>query len=234
MTTPAQEGTATSSGSSQTAEATAEVVEIGTGPLGIISRRGPDDKLIILNVGGTEFPTLRSTVNSNSVLATHVSQAEANKLLVGSTAVFIDRNPKHFGTILQFLRNRVEFKGKDVTSTNLIGALMPAQEQFAKAYFIDLPKDEKVARELFVEASYYNLTELQQALNSNSWMVGVASVVTGKSKNPFEAFNSVIGNARTALLTIGGIAGAATGATKMGSGDKSNSPISALLNVEAA
>jgi hypothetical protein len=49
-----------------------------TESLGEIVRHGKGDAYITLSVGGTEFHTLRSTINSNAVLADHVARAEAN------------------------------------------------------------------------------------------------------------------------------------------------------------
>jgi hypothetical protein len=47
--------------------------------LGEIVRRGQGDAFSsTLRVGGTEFHTLRPTINSNAVLADHVDRAEAN------------------------------------------------------------------------------------------------------------------------------------------------------------
>lgn len=62
-------------------------------PVASIPRHGPGDACITLNVGGTEFHTLRSTVFSNRVLADHVTRAETNKEITKNGAVFIDRDP---------------------------------------------------------------------------------------------------------------------------------------------
>ena len=71
-----------------------------------IVRHGPGDGVIVLNVGGKEFLTLRSTVELNPVLRGYVHRAQANKEFVkGDSAIFIDRDPSHFGLILQHLRN---------------------------------------------------------------------------------------------------------------------------------
>jgi hypothetical protein len=73
-----------------------------------VTRHGTGDGIICLNVGGTEFLTLRSTIASNSVLADHVRRAEANLELTREGAIFIDRDPCQFDIILQHLRNKVE------------------------------------------------------------------------------------------------------------------------------
>ena len=48
-------------------------------PAPTIPRHGPGDGVITLNVGGKEFVTLRSTIDINPVLRSHVQLAEANK-----------------------------------------------------------------------------------------------------------------------------------------------------------
>lgn len=73
----------------------------------LIARHGPGDGVVKLNVGGKEFLTLRSTIQSNDVLADYVARAEANSEFNGG-AVFIDRDHTHFGMILTFLRNKME------------------------------------------------------------------------------------------------------------------------------
>lgn len=79
-----------------------------TESLGEIVRHGKGDAYITLSVSGTEFHTLRSTINSNAVMADHVARAEANAEITHKGAVFIDRDPAQFGIILQYLRNSVE------------------------------------------------------------------------------------------------------------------------------
>lgn len=58
------------------------------------------DEVVNLNIGGTMFTTTRSTLREDpsSLLATLSSK-------LPSTPFFIDRNPKHFPFILDFLRN---------------------------------------------------------------------------------------------------------------------------------
>lgn len=85
----------------------------------IIQRHGPSDGVITLDVGGTKFRTLRSTVAHNAVLMDHVARAEANSEMSvaggsasasasATAAIFVDRDPKHFGMILTYLRNRAD------------------------------------------------------------------------------------------------------------------------------
>ena len=69
-----------------------------------------DDRIVTLNVGGMQrFVTFRSTVVQNEVLRHFIERAEKNPttyMVDNGTSVFIDRDPKHFGTILQYLRDR--------------------------------------------------------------------------------------------------------------------------------
>jgi hypothetical protein len=58
---------------------------------------------------------LRSTINTSSVLANHVARAEANAEITDKGAVFINRNPAHFGIILQYLWNNVESLNNSIT-----------------------------------------------------------------------------------------------------------------------
>mmetsp|Transcript_28264 Transcript_28264/g.68783 ORF Transcript_28264/g.68783 Transcript_28264/m.68783 type:complete len:318 (+) Transcript_28264:79-1032(+) len=74
----------------------------------LVPRHGHGDRLIKLNVGGKEFPTLQSTLQASPVLAEYCARAEANGELESSGAIFIDRDPTHFAFILTFLRNKTE------------------------------------------------------------------------------------------------------------------------------
>lgn len=166
--------------------------------LGEIVRHGPGDACITLNVGGKEFYTLRSTVNSNSVLADHVARAEANKEITKNGAVFIDRDPDHFCFILRHLRNRMELS----TARHFDKAFLT---KFTKAY-VELPKDQRALRELYVEAAFYRIPELQSALCEKSLMAKVASVFN-KHGNPFDAASKLLTQLRNAVLAAGTVGG---------------------------
>jgi hypothetical protein len=84
------------------------VVGTNTETLGEITIHGVGDACITLNVGDTKFHTLRSTLAANSVIADHVSRAEANSEITRDGAVFIDRDPKHFLFVLQVLHNKAD------------------------------------------------------------------------------------------------------------------------------
>jgi len=172
-------------------------VEPTTGELGSIMRLGAGDAYITLNVGGKDFHTLRSTVNSNRVLAEHVARAEANHEITKSGAVFIDRNPDHFDFILQYLRNRI------TVSTS--GCKLSGWELKPKS-LVHLPDDPKVRRELYLEASYYQITELSKYISSSNWLTNIVSVFNHNA-NPFDAASRIAVQVRAALLTFGTVGG---------------------------
>ena len=73
---------------------------------GFILTAGKAD-LIKLNVGGREFTTTRSTLmaDQNSLLSKMVEQTDGSATKVHDGAYFIDRSPKYFEIILNFLRS---------------------------------------------------------------------------------------------------------------------------------
>ena len=152
-----------------------------TQSLGKIIRHGRGDACITLNVGGKEFYTLRSTIAMNSVLSDHVVRAEQNHEIVRNGAVFIDRDPEHFPILLKYLRNRVEYE----TLRNYVDKT--ALKRIVKS-FIDLPSDPKVLRELYIEAVFYRMKDLQDTLKDTSVLVQMASVIsqTTGTGNPFD------------------------------------------------
>lgn len=170
---------------------------------GEIERHGKGDACIVLNVGGKEFYTLRSTVAENPVLADHVARAEANQEIVRNGAVFIDRDPSHFGFILQYLRNRVELLSYGRTTVSL---------RKNTQNYVQLPEDHKVLSEVFVEASYFRITELQEKLCDQSVLAN-ATRFFNKGINPFEAASKMAARLRGLVLAVGGIAGTTTVAT---------------------
>jgi hypothetical protein len=160
-------------------------------------RHGPGDGVITLNVGGKEFHTLRSTINSNQVLRDHVTRAEANQeFMKGSSAIFIDRDPGNFGLILQHLRNQADNVSR-----------FPSHDYFNIKHqvLIQVPKDKDVLRDLFVEARHYQIKELEDMLCSYDIMTRIASFFGGGSGNPFHAVTGAINNARRALMASGGV-----------------------------
>jgi hypothetical protein len=170
------------------------------GPLPL-RRHGPGDGVLRLNVGGTEFITLRSTVNSNPVLFDRVASAEANTEVLHNGAVFIDRDPKHFGIILQHLRNRVEMLSYYSQGKQKIVPM--ANKAFTDTY-IQLPEDDAILRDLYLEATYFRIPELQAALYEKNWLVKVMSVFAG-GKNPFDMATRWLAWLRGALIAFGSL-----------------------------
>jgi len=173
--------------------------------LGDVIRHGPGDSVIALNVGGKEFHTLRSTVNSNPVLADHVARAEANKEITKNGAVFIDRDPEHFHFILRHLRNRVEMiastcGSKNCKTTGVLGS-QSRMTKWTKAN-IELPNDGRVLRELYTEATFYRVTELKDALCAKNWLANIVSFFN-KNSNPFDSATKLLTRLRAGLIAVG-------------------------------
>jgi hypothetical protein len=171
--------------------------------LGPIIRHGRGDACITLNVGGKEFYTLRSTIAMNSVLSDHVVRAEQNHEILRNGAVFIDRDPEHFPILLKYLRNRVEYNTlkNQVDKTSL--------KRIVKSY-IDLPTDPKVLRELYIEAVFYRMKDLQDMLKDTSIFVQMASVLTktaGTTTNPFDWIIKFWAQVRTMLVGMSVVGG---------------------------
>ena len=162
--------------------------------LGKVVRHGSGDAVITLNVGGKEFTTLRSTVNSNAVLADLVSRAEYNKELTKTGAVFIDRDPAYFDLILKHIRNRVEMQPDATKSTNINWMT------FTRSHLLPEKRDDKMLRELYIEATYYRIPELQAALTEQNFLAKMFRIIGGK--NPFDAVHQTMERMRTWLLFI--------------------------------
>lgn len=161
--------------------------------LGTIQRHGTGDAVITLNVGGKEFTTLRSTVNSNSVLADHVARAETNKELTKTGAVFIDRDPAHFDIILKHIRNRVEVLPTTSSSMNWMS--------FTQQNLLPAKADDTFLREMYIEATYYKIPELQQALTEKNFLAKLCRMA-GITRNPFDAVRQFIEQLRRWLVII--------------------------------
>jgi hypothetical protein len=165
--------------------------------LGEITRHGQGDACIKLCVGGEVFQTLRSTVATNSVLADHVARAEVNSEVTLEGAVFIDRDPKHFAFVLQYLRNKAD-ADDNYTKTGL--------ERLHKAIAGDnysLPRDAQTLGELYQEAIYYRIKELQDYTCGQNYISYALSFFG--SGNPFATASKLFGRARAALIAFGSI-----------------------------
>ena len=96
-------------------------------------------EIIRLNVGGKNFTTLKSTLlkYKNSYL-TNLLEKEKDKIIYDETkAVFIDRNPKYFEFIIEFLRT---------------------------GFMETLPQDFHTLKRMTDEALFYKLDELAQEM----------------------------------------------------------------------
>jgi hypothetical protein len=187
-----------------------------TETLGAIARHGVGDACITLNVGGTTFHTLRSTLAANSVIADHVSRAEANSEITRDGAVFIDRDPKHFSFVLQFLRNKAHveassnqyyFSKKNLSSSGSNATNLALQLKRALVGdTLSLPKDSKVLSELYQEAAYYRISELQDAICTQGYAAGFYRMFGG-SGNPFASAAKLFSRAKAAFIAMGSIGG---------------------------
>ena len=170
-----------------------------------ITRHGKGDAVVILDVGGKEFKTLRSTVESNSVLSSLVARAEANaELTQGGKAIFVDRDPKHFGIILQHLRNKV-----DGLSYGAIGRLIPESHSKKMAIAtVQLPTDKEALRDIFMESQYYNIKELQQSACGQSLLTALMqNFGLAKGANPFDEASKFLLRLKRGLIAGVGLFG---------------------------
>jgi hypothetical protein len=160
-----------------------------------IVRHGAGDGVVTLNVGGKEFITLRSTLEINPILHNRVCMAEANQEFTNG-AVFIDRDPAQFGLILQHLRNRAD----------MVSSHSMSQKYWKKnQVLIQFPQDKGKARDLFVEARYFQIKELVDSLCHHDLYTQIAAWIGGGSVNPFHAASETIQTVRRAIFATGGI-----------------------------
>ncbi|VDK47204.1 unnamed protein product [Cylicostephanus goldi] len=89
-----------------------------------------DEELVRINVGGTVFEAYRSTLHP---LLSRINTGGRRNL--NQEYVFVNRNPKHFLKILDYLRDRNNFRP---------------------------PSEYRAREELRQEAIYYNLADLQR------------------------------------------------------------------------
>ena len=123
-----------------------------------VPRYGAADGVVTLNVGGKMFVTLRSTAQRSPVIARAIERAESQASLRLGEAVFIDRDPEHFGTLLNHMRNCAEGVARRKRRT-------PA---FFSEEALPLPKEVPELRALYVEASHFGLEKLARRLCSVS------------------------------------------------------------------
>ena len=173
--------------------------------MGNVTRHGRGDACITLNVGGKEFYTLRSTIAMNAVLSDHVVRAEQNHEVLRNGAVFVDRDPEHFPLLLKYLRNRAEYD-------TLRDYLDKTTLQRTVKFFIDFPADPKILRELYIEAVFYRMDDLQSMLKESNTMVQLATVIskttgTAGTINPFDWIIKFWAQFRSLLMGISVVGG---------------------------
>ena len=183
----------------------------------IIKRHGPGDKVITLDVGGKKFQTLRSTISQNKVLYDHVLRAEANSEYAGD-AVFIDRDPKHFGVILAYLRNRADglvgssdaaattssllrFGRKQSNATTTSSTSPPSSFKYTST--IQLPTDSTLLSEMYIESMHYRIPEMSDLICSRQMLTRIFNLFG--SNNPFQLAGSAYANMKRLLILFGGV-----------------------------
>ena len=177
-----------------------------------VIRHGPGDGVITLNVGGTEFRTLRSTIYSNPVLKEYVLRAEKNQAFIHEGAIFVDRDPTHFSKILQHLRNTADHinyyqQPQDPGVFPFMDLFFwRTQRHSISQVLIDIPKDKGELRDLFVEAQHYKIQELVDDLCQYDTFTQLAYLFSRPNgTNPFYAASQFAMAARRTLLATGGI-----------------------------
>ncbi|KAL3766924.1 hypothetical protein ACHAWO_008645 [Cyclotella atomus] len=163
----------------------------------LITRHGAGDGVITLNVGGKNFLTLRSTISQNAVLSEYVARAEANKELA-QEAVFIDRDSKHFGVILSYLRNKADGILNQSLSTRL---LKKVNDGLSAAETVYLPQDQQSLQELYYESLHYDIQELASYICTKGFFVKYLQMFG--AKNPFQMAASALAVGRRILVFIG-------------------------------
>lgn len=157
--------------------------------LSCITRYGAHDSIVTLDVGGKQFKTLRSTVECNKVLRKLVDRAISNS----EGVVFVDRDPTHFGIILQHLRNQADGIYYESMGT--------------KTTTVQLPRDSSKLSDIFVECNYYGLSELQHNLCKTSLLTMLLEYTGGGNSNPFEDSFKLMQRFKVGLVSLFGVVG---------------------------
>lgn len=162
-----------------------------------VLRHGEGDGVIILNVGGKKFLTLRSTIMQNNVLAEYVIRAEANKELA-QDAVFIDRDPKHFGMILSYLRNKAD----GLSNSGLTASLRSkVSKGLSAAETVFLPEDQQSLQEMYYESLHYQISELTTYICTKGFFVKYLQMFG--IKNPFQMAASALAVGKRVFIFLG-------------------------------
>lgn len=188
-----------------------------------VPRRGFDDEIVTVTVSDQEFKTLKSTLQLSPVIWEALLAAEKQKEDPTSpTTVFLDRDPKHFPVILAYLRNKI-----DDLSYNRECGIKPVDKEssrvsevfkrksvgyFADTYtkYIQLPKDADATEleDLYLEATYYQLEDLQSQLQHGTMTVWALNFFNGEGSirtNPFERAKEMIKITRNTSIVFAGM-----------------------------
>ena len=183
-----------------------------TKPKDCVTRRGLDDDIVTVVVGDKEFQTLKSTLQVSPVLSDILESAQEQK---DTQTIFLDRDPKHFPVILQYLRNKVE----DVSynrecktwqaHTNHSSQDWLFQKKSPHTKYIRLATDvdPTYLQDLYLEATYYELDELKIQLDHATFVVRAFRFLNGgpSSINPFERTKQVVSTLRTTSVAMAGL-----------------------------
>jgi hypothetical protein len=214
----------------------------------IVERNGPDDKIISICVGGDKkFRTLKSTLQISPTLFDLIERAEQqqeqqendnnnNDNNDDETTIFIDRDPKHFKTILAYLRNKAEEITYDdhhnhnnddgANKRNNKNDASRFEDKFKNYYkkHVRLPSSSsdsssglvvgELLEDLHIECKYYKLPELCHHLEDSHFIISVINFVRDSSgiprgSNPFDELKQIYKAIRNISL-VGAVASAGT------------------------
>lgn len=178
-----------------------------------VARRGLGDDIVTVVVGDKEFKTLKSTLQESPIIWDAIQSAEEQS----SSTIFLDRDPKHFPMILQYLRNKVEDVSYNRECKNYCNP--EGTHKTKKSFFrhdkkmhtkyVRLPPDADVSylQDLYLEATYYELEDLKIQLDHATFVVRAFQFINGGPSgiNPFERTKEVVTATRNAFLTAAGV-----------------------------
>jgi len=171
--------------------------------LGWIVRHGPSDGVVTLDVGGTTFHTLRSTLVSSRVLAELYANSKLYQRHLEDDKLFIDRDAATFHLVLTYLRNRLEDLSHASTFLKTPSSL---NNYLKKETFVDLPQDHKILREVYLESVFFGLDDFRDEICSKSLFIRLSSWFSG-GKNPFDQLAQSVRAARRVAVSASLVAG---------------------------
>jgi hypothetical protein len=141
------------------------------------------DRVVKIDVGGTQFTSLHSTLAISPTLQRHLAAADANTALLKDGAVFIDRDPASFPVVLQHLRNQAanlhyptKLARLKRMSNNSFFARLKRTTVHDNGEMSTVALDNlnwKQHTDLFVESNYYELTDLTQQSYQHQFSLGI-------------------------------------------------------------